>query len=147
MSDANGQPHVEGLSRALRWAMDTATDPALASADWLAADIGGEGETASGLLTNPQVPLVQLRQAKSAFKTMRIVGETSADRRVGARLYAATIAAALVRHDCRISSQSDEAVQRGLSGLAAETSLPESLRALAGLAICHLGQRGRPPAT
>jgi len=126
------------LGDALRWALDTSVDPAQASADWLARDIDGSQDTAQDLLTNPEVTLQQLRKAKSAFKTMRIVGETSADRRLGARLYAAAIAAGLVRHGRRISAQSDPALERAFKGLLDDGEMSEELRSLAGKALCTM---------
>jgi hypothetical protein len=126
------------LGEALRWALDTSVDPAQASADWLARDIDGSQNTAKDLLTNPEVTLTQLRKAKSAFKTMRIVGETSADRRLGARLYAAAIAAGLVWHGRRISSQSDPALERAFKGLLDDREMSEDLRSLAGKALCTM---------
>ncbi|MHC4947530.1 MAG: hypothetical protein ACYTG1_04625 [Planctomycetota bacterium] len=126
------------LDDALRWAIDSSVDPAMASADWLAMDIHGSSTDAVSLLTDSAVSLVQLRKAKSAYKTMRIVGETSSDRRLGARLYAASIAAGLVWHGKRISRQSDEALRRAFKGLLDDKRMPESLRSLAGKALCVL---------
>ena len=85
-ADAGGPP-CDGtrIGDALRWAIDASSDPALAAADWLASDIDPARVGAVDLLTNPNVSLIHLRQAKAAFKAMRIVGETPADRRVGAR--------------------------------------------------------------
>ncbi len=125
-----------GVGRALRWAIDNCCDPAVAAADWLATDIDESVTSAEALLTCPSISLIKLRQAKSAFKTMRIVGETSADRRLGARLYAAAIAGALVWHGKRISRQSDQALERAFIGLLDDTSMPRSLRDLAGKALC-----------
>lgn len=130
-----GDTHVD---LALRWAIDTRIDPAMASANWLAADIDESADSAEELLTKPSVSLLQLRKAKSAFKTMRIVGETSSDRRVGARLYAAAIAAGLTWHGRRISRQSDAALERAFNGLLDDTSMPKGLRELAGKALCIL---------
>jgi len=130
------------LGDTLRWALDLSADPATASADWLAADIDPQRESAVALLTDAGVPLTHLRRAKSAFKTMRIVGETGADRRMGARLYAAAIAAALVWHGKRISRQSDAALRRAFASLLDDHAMPEPLRALAGKALCTLNELG-----
>ncbi len=131
------------LNETLRWALDISANPAMASADWLAADIDPGCNSALDLLVNSTARLSHLRQAKNAFKTMRIVGETSADRRVGARFYAASIAAALVSHEKRISSQSDEALKRAFKSLLDDAEMPEKLRDLAGSALCALD--GRSP--
>ena len=132
------------LAEAIRWALATSTDPAFASADWIAADIDSSHPNVVSLLTDPDVDLARLRQAKSAFKTMRLVGETSADRRLGARLYAAAIAAGLVWHERRISRQSDGALRRAFTGLLDDGVMPRKLRDLAGRALNLLGEPGLP---
>ena len=126
------------LSDAMRWALDAEADPAMASADWLAMDIDQAQPSAVALLSDPSVSLSQLRKAKSVYKTMRIVGETAADRRLGARLYAAAIAAGLVRHGQRISRQSDSALHRAFKGLMDDDALADSLRDIGGKAACVL---------
>ena len=126
------------LGETLRWALDMSADPAMASADWLAADIDPTQSSAAALLTNANITLSQLRKAKSAFKTMRIVGETAADRRVGARLYAASIAAGLVWHGRRISRQSESALKRAFKSLLDDERMPAGLRDMAGKALCVL---------
>jgi hypothetical protein len=125
----------EHLWDALQWALDTSVNAAAASADWLAMDIDPRHSTAESLLTDSGVGLLSIRRAKDAYKTMRIVGETSADRRLGARLYAAAIAAGLAWHGRRISEQSDSALRRAFTGLHDDTSMPKSLRDLAGRAL------------
>lgn len=129
------------MSDVLRWALDSMHEPAMAAADWLARDIDPEQPTATALLTNPSITLAQVKQAKSVFKTMRIVGEKSADRRIGARMYAAAIAAGLVRHQKLVSRQTSEALKRGFTGLLDDQRMPQSLRDLAGMAICALSEK------
>jgi hypothetical protein len=138
----DGRSRASQLGEALRWAIDSSMDPAMASADWLATDMSGSRDSAIALLTDPSVTIAQLLRAKDVYKTMRIVGETSADRRLGARLYAAAIAAGLVRHGQRISSQSDAALRRAFQGLLDDTGMSQRLRDLAGQALCHLGNAG-----
>jgi hypothetical protein len=128
----------KGADGPLRWALDSLQSPAMAAADWLARDIDPNANTATDLLTNPTVTLEQIRQAKSAYKTMRIVGEKSADRRIGARMYVAAIAAGLVRFGKRVSAQSDSALKRGLKDLLDDRKMPEALRQLAGTALAIL---------
>ena len=130
-----------GLSEALRWAVSGAMDPDMSAADWLAADIDEQRPSAVALLTDPSTPLKHLEQAKDAYKTLRIVGETSAERGVGARLYAASIAAALVLHGRRISSQSDAALKRAFQRLLDDDAMPARLRDLGGQALCVLQQQ------
>ena len=129
----------ERLSDALRSVVEAAVDPAMAAADWLARDIDPNQPSAVALLTDPDVSLETLKKAKDVYKTMRILGETAADRRLAARLYAASIGAAMVRHDQRISRQSDSALKRGLQSLAEDMEAPDQLRRLAGTALCVLG--------
>ena len=126
------------LSDALRWALEAMQSPAMASADWLAMDIDPHAPSAAALLANPSITIDQVRKAKSVFKTMRIVGETSADRRIGARMYAAAIAAGIVRHGIRVSRQSDRAVSKGLQGLLDDRRMPPELSQMAGVALCVL---------
>ena len=128
----------EQLSDALRWAVEASADPAMAAADWLARDIDPSHPTAVRLLTEPDVGLDNLTRAKDAYKTMRLLGETSADRGLAARLYAASIAAGLVHHGRRISRQSDSALHRGLRSLQDDDRMPEPLRRLAGSALERL---------
>ncbi|MHC4220709.1 MAG: hypothetical protein ACYSU7_19910 [Planctomycetota bacterium] len=128
------------LGDALRSAVEAAVDPAMAAADWLARDIDPERPSAVALLTDPDVSLETLMKAKDVYKTMRILGETAADRRLAARLYAASIGAALARHDHRISRQSDSALRRGLQSLHEDTEAPDPLRQLAVTALEVLGK-------
>jgi hypothetical protein len=129
------------MSDMLRWALDSIHHPSLAAADWLARDIAPDCASATSLLTDPRVSLEHLSKAKDVFKTMRIVGEKSADRRVGARMYAAAIAAALVRHRKFITSQSDEALKRAFQGLLDDKRMPAVLRDLAGMALCAMADK------
>jgi len=130
------------ITQALRWALDSMHEPAMASADWLARDIDPSQPSATALLTNPNITLTQVQQAKSVFKTMRIVGEKAADRRVGARMYAAAIAAGIVRFDRKVSTQSESALKRGFEGLLDDRRMPQELRDLAGKALARLKELG-----
>ncbi len=136
----------DDLGDAFRWALEATLDPALAAADWLAHEIDADHQTAVGLLTDPSISLEKLAAAKAAYKTMRIVGETAADRRLGAKLYAAAIAAALAHHQQRISRQSDAAVRRAVEALVDDATVAQPLRTVAGAALCALN-RMNPEAT
>ncbi len=127
------------LGDTFRWALETALDPSMAAANWLARDIDPDGRSAVELLTCPEVPLTYLHKAKDAFKMMRRVGETAADRRVAARLYAASIAAAILHHDRRISQQSDAALRRAFTALVDDDGMPPQLRSMVGAALGSLG--------
>ena len=126
------------LSDVLRSAMDVSADPAMAAANWLAQDIDPRRSTVVELLTDTGVSVENLRKAKDVYKTMRILGESSTDRRVAARLYAATIGAGLIHHRKRISRQSDAALKRGLEALQADMDMPQSLRRLAETGLIML---------
>ncbi len=126
------------LSEVLRSAQEVSADPAMAAADWLARDIDPQRSSAVELLTDPDVSIENLRKAKDVYKTMRILGESSTDRRVAARLYAATIGAGLIHHRKRISRQSDAALKRGLEALQADMDMPQSLRRLAETGLIML---------
>ena len=126
------------LSDVLRSAREVSADPAMAAADWLAHDIDPQRSSAVELLTDADVSIENLRKAKDVYKTMRILGESSNDRRVAARLYAAAIGAGLVHYSERISRQSDAALTRALEALQADMDMPESLRHLAEAALIRL---------
>ncbi|MHC5024586.1 MAG: hypothetical protein ACYTGG_11890 [Planctomycetota bacterium] len=134
------------LSQALHWALEASHDPAIAAADWMARDLDPGCRTAVDLLTHPTVSVSLLRKAKGVYKTMRIVGETAADRQMGARLYLAAVAAALVRHDERISRQSDAALIRNLRRMIDDGAVPGALRevAVAAHAKISAGPLGGP---
>ncbi|MHC4911299.1 MAG: hypothetical protein ACYTF9_16480, partial [Planctomycetota bacterium] len=74
-------------------------------------------------------------QAKEMFKTMRMTGETAADRRLGAKLYAAAIASGLVHHNERITGQSDAALDRAFAGLRDDSAMPGQVRSLGERAL------------
>ncbi len=134
------------IEHALNWALEAAHDPAMAAADWLVRDLSAAHDTAIGLIIDPDSSLDDLILAKTVFKTMRMVGETPHDRRLGARLYAASIAAALVHHGKRISEQSPEALRKALASIESDTDMPDSLRNIAALAIAALRAQTSPDA-
>jgi hypothetical protein len=126
------------LRDALRWALESDADPATAAADWLARDIDPSRSSALDLLTDSAVPLHHLTDAKHVYKTMRVLGETAADRCLGARLYLAAIAAALVVYRARISRQSDRAITRALREMEKDIDISRPLRDLATRALSVL---------
>lgn len=139
MTDAKRQQ----LGEALRWALELTNNPSTAPADWLARDIDPDKSTVTELLTDPDVEIDTLKKAKNAFKTMRIVGEHAADRRLGARMYLASIAAALVHHSERITEQSDEVLLKALREFVRDEDMPEPLRDMADLAYLSIQKRMR----
>lgn len=130
--------HAQQLGHALRWALESSADPSTAAVDWLAQDIDSKYWSAIKMLTAPETPVEHLRQAKDAYKTMRVIGETSSDRRVGARFYCAAIAAAMANHGRRISRQSDAALARALNVMLTDREAPDAFRELASRALNRL---------
>ena len=128
----------EQLGEALRWALELTNNPSTAAADWLARDLDPTKATAVELLSDGNISLDTLKKAKNAFKTMRIVGEHAADRRLGGRMYLASIAAGVVDHSARISSQSDGALLKALKEFIRDDGMPEQLRELADLAYLSI---------
>jgi hypothetical protein len=126
------------LGETLRSALHTVWDPSRAAADWLAREIDPGCAGAVALLTSRATTMAHLQEAKDAFKTMRVVGETGSDRILGGRLYAAAIAAGIVHHGERISRQSDAALRRALEELHDDPHAAAELRALAGSALARL---------
>ena len=137
--------HLNEFSQAFEWALESERDPAIASADWLARDLDADCASAVALIVDAGTPLPVLIRAKHAFKTMRVVGETAADRRVGGRLYVAAIAAALVHHGRRISRQSDAALRRGFYSMREDAEVPPVLRDLGVAAVRALDEQTGAP--
>ncbi len=120
---------VEAIREPLRWACRVEHDPATLSADMIAFDIAGK-TVESFFLESPSIE--DLVKAKDCFKTLRLMGEHGVvERRRGAYLYLVAIACALVNHDQRISSQSNNALRRGFGAMRDERRLPRSLRIIA----------------
>jgi hypothetical protein len=134
---ARGDASDETVS-AIDWAAALGRDEGMASVNWLAADIDPRRGTAEALLADPDVPLESLVAAKSAYKTLRVVGESAPERRLGARWYAAAIAAAIVHHGHRISSQSDAALDRAFAALVDDETMPPRVRELVVRALFRL---------
>lgn len=124
----------DAAARALRWALDEATDPAQTGIDWIVSDIA-PGIAGSEAFFAGASDLDALRHAKEVFKSLRMTGRSARERRLAARFYAATIAAALVHHGTRITTQSDRAVRTALERLSQDTTVPASIRSLAADAL------------
>lgn len=115
----------------LSWVLASVRAPDWALADLLATDLDPECHGAVDLVTSSRTKLATLLAAKSLFKTLRIEGETIDDRRIGSILYAATIGAALVHFDERITRQRTDTLRAALLRIEQDDMLPDSLRALA----------------
>ncbi|MAB82436.1 MAG: hypothetical protein CMJ24_03230 [Phycisphaerae bacterium] len=129
------------LGTALGWAVETETDPSMATADWLVQD-ATRSSGIFALVNDPEVSIDTLRQLKEAFKAWRVMGENSRDRRMAACCYALVIAAGLVHHGERISTQSDSALHRSFQSLRIEMQYAEHVRGLVDQAIARLDVPG-----
>ena len=126
------------LRQPIEWAMETDLDPFFMLANWLVRDAIDDAEDAVSTITSSSTSLSNFRTMKRLFKHLRVEGETPADRRLGAHLYAATIAGALVHHDRLITVQSKERLGRAFSEIEAADDLPDSLAELAHTARVKL---------
>ena len=133
---------IDPLSDSLRWALQFGNDPAISAADWLVRELAPEVNTASSAILDPpaeqSADLDRLKLLKSAFKTLRLSGETTEDRRAGARYYAAVQAAAIVRHGVRISSQRVERLRTALEDLRDDEVMTTEIRSLVSRAVDRL---------
>jgi hypothetical protein len=123
------------LGDTLRWAFELDQSPALAGATWLTREIIPDAKDPFDAILAAGTSLDALRELKNAYKMLRTTGVTAAERSLAARLYAATIAAAAVRHKTAISTQNAAALKRAYTELAEDDSMPEALRDIASLAL------------
>ena len=115
----------------IEWAMETDVDPIFMLANWLVRDAIETTEGAIQIITSSTTTLDQYRTLKRLFKQLRTQGELPADRRLGARLYAAAIAGALVHHGKSITAQSPERLREAFDDLARDGDMPDILIDLA----------------
>lgn len=123
------------LSDTLRWAFELDQSPALSGATWLTREIIPDAKDPFDAILAPGTSLEALCELKNAYKMLRTTGVTAAERSLAARLYAATIAAGLVRYKTMISTQAPAALLRAFTELAEDDTMPERLREIASLAI------------
>ena len=123
------------LGDTLRWAVELDASPTMAGATWRTREIVPGARDPFDAIVATTTSLDALEQLKSAYKMLRTGGTTPAERSLAARLYAATIAAALVRHGKLITSQRGEALLRAFTDLESDTTMPESLRSIASQAL------------
>jgi len=93
------------------------------------------------LLLHPDPPLEALKAVKDFAKVCRLSPRSPIPREIGAALYFASIAAALVRVDCRITSLTDAELADGFRWLRDQPWMDATIRTLAGKALCCLGAR------
>ena len=115
--------------------METDVDPFFMLANWLVRDALENKSDAVTALTSAETTLDEFRTLKRVFKQLRVQGETVSDRRLGARLYAISIASAFVFHDRIITTQSSERLIRAFTDLRTDTQLPGPLHAVAERAL------------
>lgn len=125
----------ETLGETLRWAFAFSDDERHSGPDFIAREIVPGSTGAFDAILAPTTSLEALHELKSAFKMLRASSASAAERSLAARLYAGTIAAALIRHRKNISSQSGANLARAFAELSIDDSMPERLREIAALAI------------
>ncbi|MCH2144321.1 MAG: hypothetical protein MK082_04145 [Phycisphaerales bacterium] len=111
----------------IEWAMETDVDPIFMLANWLVRDVIETAEGAVQVTTSKDTTLDQYRTLKRIFKQLRTQGELPADRRLGARLYAASIAGALVHHDRLITAQSSDRLRTAFDDFTRDGDMPDVL--------------------
>ena len=125
----------KGMKHPIEWAMETDVDPFFMLANWLVRDVLGNKSDAVSALTSAETTLDEFRTLKRLFKQLRVQGETVSDRRLGAKLYAISIAGAFVFHDRIITTQKKERLIRAFEEIRKDTVLPGPLHAVAERAV------------
>ena len=126
--------HGTSLGDTLSWAFELDQSPALAGASWLTREIVPDAKSPFDAILAPATTVGQLEELKSAYKLLRTTAASAAERSLAARLYAATIAAALVRHGTLITRQRDESLRKAFEELESDATLPDRIRELGSLA-------------
>jgi len=139
-NDPSGSHAAQSLGDTLRWAFELDSSPALAGASFLTREIIPGAKDPFEAIDEPSTTVRQLEDLKNAYKMLRTTGATAPERSLAARLYAATIAAALVRHGALISTQQPFTLAAAFEELAADREMPERTREIATLAIDALGR-------
>ena len=114
----------------IEWAMETDVDPIFMLANWLVRDAIETAEGAVQVISSKDTTLDQYRILKRLFKQLRTQGELPADRRLGARLYAASIAGAIVNHGRLITVQSRIRLEEAFADFIRDRDMPDPLIAL-----------------
>lgn len=138
--DPSGSHAAQSLGDTLRWAFDLEHSPALAGAGFLTREIIPGAKDPFEAIAGGETTLQQLEDLKNAYKLLRTTGATAPERSLAARLYAATIAAALVRHGAMISRQTPFALAKAFEELSADLEMPERIRDIGSLAIDSMGR-------
>ncbi len=138
--DQGGTHEAQALGNTLRWAFELNESPAIAGATFLTREIIPGARDPFDAITNGAATVRQLEDLKNAYKMLRTTGATAPERSLAARLYAATIAAAIVRHGAMITRQTPFALARAFEELAGDPDMPERIRDLGSLAADALGR-------
>ena len=126
------------LQHPIEWAMETDIDPVFTLANWLVQDALDTNVIAVDVITSPKTSIDEYRTLKRVFKQLRTQGELPADRRIGARLYAASIAGALANHDRMITAQSTKRLREAFDDLTRDKDMPDKIIEMARKAIDSL---------
>ena len=133
---------TDGLSDSLRWALALGTEPERAMVDWMAVELVPGAQNAVDAITRPagddEADRRRLDLLKSGFKSLRVGAESSSDRRLAARCYAATIAAGIVRHGCWITTQRPEKAIAAIQDLESDDEIGAPLRDVAAAALARI---------
>ena len=133
---------TDGLSDSLRWALALGSEPERAMVDWLPIELVPGATSAVDAITRPaddsDADRRRLDLLKSGFKSLRIGAESSSDRRLAARCYAATIAAGIVRHGCWITTQRPEKAIEAIRDLESDDEIGTPLREVAAAALSRI---------
>ena len=141
-NDESATRAAQSLSDTLRWAFELDESPAIAGATFLTREIIPCARDPFDAITDGAATTRQLEDLKNAYNMLRTTSATAPERSLAARLYAATIAAALVRHGELITRQSATALTRAFEELGADEEMPERIRDLATLGIDALRKLG-----
>lgn len=139
-NDPSGSHAAQSLGDTLRWAFELDASPAVAGATFLTREIIPGARDPFEAIVGQATTLQQLEDLKNAYKLLRTSGATAPERSLAARLYAATIAAALVRHGASISRQTPFALAKAFEELAADAQMPERIREIGSLAVDAIGR-------
>ena len=139
-NDPSGSHAAQSLGDTLRWAFELDTSPALAGAAFLTREIIAGSKDPFEAIVAASTTLHQLEDLKNAYKMLRTTGATAPERSLAARLYAATIAAGLVRYGAMISRQNPFTLAKAFEEMSADPEMPERIRELGPLAIDAMGR-------
>ena len=135
------KPRNDLIMRMMREALaEMAAESPIVVANWIAQVVDPQRPSTIVMICDPATSVSVLSRAKDLYKLMRILGQSQDLRRMGRRMYAAAIAAAIVHHGVRISGQSERALARAFHFLALDDDVPRPIREVVRLASSKLPQ-------